>query len=98
MKTNVHPNSIAACHEGRAVGEFSERAQEILAALRVMRVATDRQIAERCGYSHKSAVQPRITELVQRGVLTECGDVLDPITQKKVRVVRIVAAQGELHL
>lgn len=82
---SVHANSRAAYHESGQ--QFSEREQLILATIRRMGHGTDKQIAAGAGFSHKSAVQPRITELLAQGALIEYGNARDPDTGKTVRVV-----------
>lgn len=84
---NPHPNSIAAYHGSSE--QFSEREQEVMATLRRIGHGTDKQIAHAAGYAHKSAVQPRLSELLKRGVLVEYGTAKDPDTGKHVRVVCI---------
>ena len=93
VSTAIHPHSRAAYHEG---GErFGARALAVVAKLRALGAATDKQIARALGYEHKAAVQPRISELVGAGVLEECGETRDTDTGKTVRVVRVrPAANG----
>ena len=81
----MHDNSLAAYKE--EVGAFGERAQQVVGTIARLGVATDKQVAQAMGFAHKSAVQPRISELVKAGVLTECGRVRDPETRKTVRQV-----------
>lgn len=88
--TAMHANSLAAHDEGGAV--FSERALAVIGAVRHLGSATDRQIKDRLGFADMNAVRPRVTELVARGVLVECGDVRDEVTGKTVRVVRMARA------
>lgn len=82
---STHDNSRAAFHAGAA--QFSEREQEVVGALRRIGHGTDKQVAKALGYPHKSAVQPRISELLKRGALQEYGNAKDPDTGKTVRVV-----------
>lgn len=84
----THGNSSAAYVE-EAVG-IGERVRLVLGTLRRKGCMTDKQVARALGFPHKSAVQPRISELLKSGLLEECGSAVDPDTGKKVRVVRVV--------
>lgn len=87
----MHPNSREAY---AAEGEtFGRRAREVVAKLRALGQATDKQVAHALGYGHKAAVQPRISELVKAGIIEECGTDRDPDTGKTVRLVRVRAAE-----
>jgi predicted transcriptional regulator len=81
----MHANSIEAYHEDR--GKLSGRALAVLADVKARGPGTDREIAARMGYTHRSAVQPRISELVELGLLHETGRSLCRETMKRVRVV-----------
>ena len=85
----THANSLSAYHEGHETGAIPNRAQEVLQAVRTIGRATDRQVRDALGFDDMNAVRPRITELVKRGTLREIGDAVDPITNKRVRVVSI---------
>jgi DNA-binding Lrp family transcriptional regulator len=88
----MHPNSLAAYRDdGEQLGQ---RALQVVAKLRAIGQATDKQLARALGYAHKAAVQPRISELVQAGILEECGSEKDPDTGKTVRVVRVRAMEA----
>lgn len=100
---NPHANSLAAYRAGK-LDVFPQRSQMILRALQQLARGTDREILDRLGMADMNAVRPRITELIKLGVLEETGDRIDPLTGKRVRVVRIVPApsrepqQLELHV
>lgn len=84
--TAIHPNSREAyVADGDKLGK---RADQVVAQLRTLGAATDKQVARAMGFSHKAAVQPRISELVKAGILEECGAARDPDTGKTVRIVR----------
>jgi predicted HTH transcriptional regulator len=83
----IHDNSLESYHSG--LNTFSARQQKVLVALALLHRATDRQIMEHLGFSDLNAVRPRITELVQRGILTEAASTRDPITGKTVRLVQV---------
>ena len=87
----THPNSIEAYYSGGLEGLFNEREKQIIVALRAIGCGTDREIAEHIGYDHKSAVQPRISDLINdAGILEEMHyGQIDRITGKTVRMVRI---------
>jgi hypothetical protein len=92
----IHPNSRTAYAEEGTT--FGERAQQVIAKLRALGQATDKQIAHALGFPHKSAVQPRISELVGAGILEECGAVADPDTHKTVRVVCVKSREIQQEL
>ena len=73
------------------MGEFSRREKEILAIFRSKAGSfTDREIMLGLGFTDPNCVRPRITELINRGVLEECGSLIDHHTGKRVRKVRLV--------
>lgn len=91
---SVHDNSIAAYHQEEPA--LSKRAAAIVGWIRICGGGTDREIAAGMGFSHRSAVQPRISELVEKGLLEEVRSVRCPITGKRVRVVDIPRPRGQL--
>ena len=80
----VHPNSVTAYHE--ETRRMCRRAAAIYDAIGDRRL-TDREIMALMGYSDMNAVRPRITEMVEDGILTEIGSKVCPLTGKTVRVV-----------
>lgn len=85
----LHPNSLDAYYDGRRE-VFPRRSAEILAVLSTLGEASDRQVCEHLGFTDMNAVRPRVTELLDAGVLEETGCRVDPVTERRVRVVRIV--------
>lgn len=83
----VHENSIVAFHSL----DTSERRRLVLSVYQNAPddAFTDRQVANRLGYSDMNCVRPRISELIDEGVLIEMGKVRDFTTHKTVRLVRI---------
>jgi len=84
---SIHLNSLAALREnGR---EFSAREAEIILFLAANPgKRTDRQLAAAMGYSHRSAVQPRVSTLINDGgILAEVGKTKCRETGKTVRLV-----------
>ena len=82
----VHLNSIKAYREDPE--SLSKRAKLVLDWFRIQASPrTDRDCMLALGFSDMNAVRPRITELVQAGLLREAGNVQDPITNKTVRTV-----------
>ncbi len=66
----------------------SPRQCAVLEALSgIGRAATDREVVAAMGKQDMNAARPRLTELVQEGVLVEVGDVIDAATGKSVRRV-----------
>lgn len=84
----MHVNSLLAYYDGMKA--FSKREMLILGWLLMNPGAwTDRQVKHGLELGDMNAVRPRITELVGRGALVECGDVVCPVSGKHVRRVRI---------
>jgi predicted transcriptional regulator len=82
----MHANSLAAYRDGGEAKIRLARAVEVAEAFRRHGPMTDRQCARVLGYPHKSAVQPRISELVKAGVLRDTDSCLDDVSGKTVRV------------
>lgn len=90
----MHINSLTAYYEEKE--RLHRRQQNVLSFLENQRVPmTDRQIMFRMGYLEPNAVRPRITELIEKGFLEECGKVKCLVTKKNVRTVRIKARVQE---
>ena len=86
MVRRVHPNSAQALRE--SAHELSQRAKDVLAVYRrATHPITDRDVKDVLGFADMNAVRPRITELIEAGLLRECGRVKDALTGKGVRVV-----------
>lgn len=81
----VHANSIECYHSLN----LSERQAIVYGAFVGAIFLTDRQAKERLGEADMNAVRPRITEMVDSGVLVECGKMKDEVTGKTVRVCAI---------
>lgn len=92
MRRDMHENSLQAYRENR-LGIFNHREIEVLHALEVLGVATDREIMVKLGKTDPNYVRPRVTELVKAGVLEEVGTVEDSVSGHQVRKVRIAFVQ-----
>lgn len=103
QRRSLHVNSLRAYEQGR-VDLFSKRELAILGAFRAAgpgAKATDRQVMIALGFSDMNSVRPRITELINDGVLVEVGETTDGVTRKRVRLVSLrgsVVQQPELAL
>ena len=97
--SGIHPNSVQAYWQGD-VSLFGKRHQQVIAALRAMGAATDREVMLRLGFQDPNSVRPRITELVEQGVIIEVGSATCPVTHKTVRIIKLAAreAQAEFDL
>ena len=93
MSATIHVNSLDAYYEGR-LEDFTKRKREILTALKRYGALTDRQTMTACGYGDMNAVRPRITELVDQGVVREIGETSCPVTKKRVRICDIAPKQS----
>lgn len=98
----MHKNSIRAHTEQKDAGKRTRLIVEVLNCIqdrpRWNGGLTDREIMKRLGFTDMNAVRPRITELIDRGIVEECGDVKDSVTGMTVRLVRLkkTQPQGEL--
>ena len=90
QRRSMDVNSLLAYHEGKA-DLFEKREIKILSALRCAKDLTDREIMLALGFSDMNAVRPRITDLIEDGVVEKTGDKLDPVTGKRVRTVALCA-------
>ena len=80
---DMHANSLAA-FDGVELGK---REALVLSCYLLAGVAiTDRDAMLRLGFTDPNAVRPRVTSLVDRGLLQEIGNVRDEITGKRVRL------------
>jgi hypothetical protein len=96
---SIHPNSVLAYWEGRDE-LFGKRHQKVISALRQGGTLSDREVMIACGFSDMNAVRPRITELIEVGIVEPHGDIICPVTKKRVRLVRLAKreAQAEFDL
>lgn len=90
----IHENSLSAYRQ--EADRLSKRAWLVLAWIDLHGPATDRQVMEGMGFSEPNAVRPRITELVDAGLLVEKDSVKCRRTGKTVRVVARPPKQMEL--
>ena len=88
MSATIHANSLEAYHDGE-LGAFTKRQREILKAFAQRGTLTDRECLADLGYTDMNAVRPRITELIDSGVLSEVGETKCPVTGKTVRLCKI---------
>jgi DNA-binding Lrp family transcriptional regulator len=92
----AHENSIEGYHataEARKV-----RTEEVMEAFRLKDFPrTDREISRLLGYADMNAVRPRITELIEEGILIEAGKVKDPLTNRTVRVSIVCEAKRQMR-
>tara|TARA_R110000772_G_scaffold95261_2_gene193491 strand:+ start:331 stop:639 length:309 start_codon:yes stop_codon:yes gene_type:complete len=85
----IHSNSVAAYDENEREQMFSKRECEIIRAFERFGARTDRQILALLGYTDPNAVRPRITELINKGVLEQTDDKVCPVTEKRVRICNL---------
>lgn len=80
----IHENS----REAYATLELSDRSRKILEVYKASAVAlTDREVAERLGFSDMNSVRPFITRLIDEQLLAETGKTKCATTGKTVRLV-----------
>ncbi|NMC87733.1 MAG: hypothetical protein GYA69_04795 [Candidatus Moranbacteria bacterium] len=83
----IHRNSIVSYRSITDLGDRHRRIYELF----LMRgyPMTDRDVKLAGRFEDMNLVRPRITELVDLGILVECGSVVDPETKRMVRQCRI---------
>ena len=99
MKT-IHPNSVAAYWAG-SEEMFGKRHLLLLAIFRSARSPiSDREAMIAAGATDPNFVRPRISELIEAGILDEVGSRVCPVTGKTVRLVKLHAreVQAEFSL
>jgi hypothetical protein len=84
----LHANSRLAYWQGRE-DLFSKRENDCLLALRAAPGSTDREVMLALGFSDPNAVRPRLTALIESGVVREAGKIQCAITGKTVRRLEI---------
>lgn len=92
MTHAMHANSL----EAHAELDRASRYQSILEAFSACGAMTDREVMVSLHFGDPNTVRPRITELVKKGLLEECGKRVDPKSRKHVRVCRLVPRQLEM--
>jgi hypothetical protein len=80
----LHTNTLLA---SRQVERFNRRNLILDAYNKSSSPLTDRQVMRLCHYDDMNAIRPRITELIDDGVLMEVGTTTDETTGKRVRLV-----------
>ena len=97
---SIHPNSVAAYWQGRT-DLFNKRHRLIIDIFRSAHSPiTDREAMIAARATDPNFVRPRITELIDAGILDEVGSRVCPVTGKTVRLVKLhtVETQRELTL
>ena len=89
----LHPHSLETYREEAPV--LGARASMILNLFRHYGAMTDREVMRRLGYHDPNTTRPRVTELIQAGVLREVGQTIDSASGKAVRVCAIVTNEPE---
>lgn len=96
---STHEHSLDSYSELRADGNLSKRQALIMQWLSAKgKALTDREIATGMHFPDMNCVRPRVTELVQMGLLHEYSSVICPVTRKRVRTVATFEPQMELPL
>ena len=79
----THNNSMLS---SRQVERFNRRRLILSAYDKAGEPLTDRQVVDIIGYRDMNSARPRITELVEEGILKEVGTVEDHLTKRTVRL------------
>lgn len=90
----MHAHSLQA-FRGEAL-KLSARAGAVLEWVVEHGPHTDREVMKGMGFTDMNSVRPRITELVDTGLLSQVGSKECPVTGKRVRVVGVPDPQRAL--
>ena len=85
----IHVNSRAAYQELNNSQTQYNRQRTIIACLRWFGPMTVSQIKAVLNFTERNQVAPRVTELLDMGILTEFPSIKDPYSRRKVMVVGI---------
>lgn len=95
MASNVHDNSIQTFYETEQDRE-KRRAEVFEVYVKAGRSMTDREVCKALGYNDLNAVRPRCSELVDEGLLIEVGKTRCPITNRRVRLMRVREREAQM--
>jgi hypothetical protein len=84
----IHENSLDAFYSERI--KLGARAKHIYDWLYFNGPATDREVMHGLNYIDGNCVKPRITELIDKGLVTERDRIRCPVTHRMVRRVGVV--------
>ena len=84
----MHKNSLEAYKELRE--SLNDRQTHILSIIESKPFLSDRDILREYGGTEMNEVRPRITELIKKGLVQECGTMKCGITGRSVRVLKAV--------
>lgn len=87
-RQTMHVNSLLAYYQGED-RMFGTRELLVLGTVEKISPCTDREVMLHLGFKDMNAVRPRITELLEDGILVECDSVNDPITHRDVRRLKL---------
>ncbi len=88
---NIHENSILSFHNT----DRETRHKMILSVYEPNGEYSDRRICFMLGFSDLNSVRPRITELIDDGILIECGRTFDLLTRRHVRLTRLAVKEEQ---
>lgn len=88
----MHADSLLCYRE--ELGKFGKRAAAVAEWVARNGCVTDREVMRGLGFTDPNAVRPRISELIDGGVLQEFSKVKDPVTRKLVRRVGLPLAHS----
>ena len=98
----MHTNSLIAYYDERK--KFNKREKLVYGQLAFGGTQTDREIKDAIFSANvdMNAVRPRISDLIAKGWIIECGKVKDKVTHKLVRILKAVSPEervsGQLDL
>ncbi len=86
--SRMHENSMQAFSASRPL--LNKREELILGELKAHGSGTDRQIARRLNLSDLNMCRPRLSSLIDKGLVRECGSMTCPTSKRTVRIVEAV--------
>jgi len=84
----MHPHSLEAYFN--LVDRLYGRRHDVFEVVRKKGPMTDKAIMVALGFSDPNAVRPRVSELIKMGIFYQSGEVRDPVSGVRVRVVNVV--------
>lgn len=83
----IHANSMSAYQDLNSTQTAYNRQKAIISCIRWFGPLTVSQIKEKLNFTERNQVAPRVTELLDMGILEELSSIKDPYSGRSVMVV-----------
>ncbi len=93
----IATNTLESYHAGK-LELFPQTERIVITTFQTVGTATDRDIALYLDYDDLNRVRPRITALLERGIIEKCGDTVCPFTGRTVRLCRLAQPEDKAQL